>query len=61
MIENGKADILDVEGNAVGCNAQQDDRADQREGEPDAIAHEFGRFAPGKGPGEARPAAGSGW
>ena len=50
LVEGRVFEVLDIEGDAVAEGKHQDDRTDEGERQPDGIAQELHRFAPGISP-----------
>ena len=50
LVEGRIFQVLDIEGDAITEGKHQNDRADKRECQPDGIAQQLHRFAPGISP-----------
>ena len=50
LVEGCEFEVLDIEGDAVAEREHQNDRTDERERQPDGIAQELHRLAPGISP-----------
>ena len=50
LVEGRIFQVLDIERDAIAAGQHQNDRTDERECQPDGIAQELHRFAPGIGP-----------